>query len=171
MNPHPLILLGIAMMIAGCSEGEDRYQVAETAAAQETLKYLKEITLPAIEFSDTPVRDAVDFLQQRSVEVGAPAPSHRISMSVDLPPSPDESTLFSTKTEQPGGFQPPGPAPEDTSLRITFAARDASFWDALIRVSEQANLSVKIDKLGQVHVSKVSANNAAQTTASPSSGL
>ncbi len=79
-------LTGIAVLfaifvigISGCSDSEpkvaDTKKTPDHSTATITLEQkLKDITIPFVEFSDTPLKDALAFLQQRSVELDVNEP-------------------------------------------------------------------------------------------------
>ncbi len=62
--PTALILIVFFVGVAGFAEGEK-----SIAADNETLEKMESIILPKIEFSDTPLSDAMRYFQQRSIEL------------------------------------------------------------------------------------------------------
>ena len=103
---------------------------------QVTDKDAKRVVLPSLEFNVTPLRDVLEFLQQRTAElreesVPDPVPQTQIIKDVSFP------------TLQRNGAG-------DT--RVTFHARNITVWDALIRVLTPLDLEIAVDEAGHMTV-------------------
>lgn len=127
-------------------------------AIEAIKKRLDETILPSVEFADTPLVDALEFLQQRAAELSPKTTSELFSQT--------ESTL-----EEAGGAAPQGndsfgfegnasgfegndfvplPFEEDTMPRITLRLSNVPLGEALRYVSSLASLTYRIEPGGIV---------------------
>ena len=99
----------------------------DTRGTQSVSRKLEEIRIPSINFRDATIREAIDFIKQRSVALDTeePDPNRRgINIVLKLDP-----TL----------------AGSDAGTRITLALTDVPLGEALRYIATAANLKVKVE--------------------------
>jgi general secretion pathway protein D len=122
---------------------------------------LNRIIIPRIEFRDATVREAIDFLKQKSrdLDTTEPDPSRRgVNIVLKLEPSTSITTTPAVPAPAapgiPGLEAEPAPAiPATTTVasvnpadaRITLSLSNIPLMEALRYITNQANLKVKID--------------------------
>jgi general secretion pathway protein D len=106
---------------------------------------LARIILPAIEFRQTTLNDAVAYLRQESrrLDVGEPDPERRgVNIFVQAPAI--IATVAGAPATSPADVQPAGSIPAP-SVRITLSMNRIPLLEALKYVAVQAGLKVKIE--------------------------
>lgn len=110
---------------------------------------LKEIIIPVIDFEDTSIEEAIDFLRLRSRELDPDADQTKrgVSFVIRKPRSvlsPEEVAVIE---KEAGG--PLGGVPNRNGLRIKeLRMQNVSLWDALHRIADETGLQVEISESG-----------------------
>lgn len=102
---------------------------------------LQSLILPVIDFEDTTVEEAVDFLRQRSAELDPMAEDRHLHRGVSF-----VVRKPARETSPQGEEEPPllDTSKEYASIRITLSERNISVWDALQRIASHAQLKIEI---------------------------
>lgn len=113
---------------------------------------LNRIIIPKIEFREATIREAIDFLKQKSRDLDPdPDPAHRgVNIVLKLEGSPGAPAALPTEPA-PGGV--PGLTPEPaggvsvnpSDVRITLSLSNVPMMEALKYITNLANLKIKID--------------------------
>lgn len=101
--------------------------VIDARGTQSVSRKLEEIRIPSINFRDATIREAIDFIKQRSIalDTAEPDPNRRgINIVLKLDPSM---------------------ASADAGTRITLALTDVPLGEALRYIATAANLKVKVE--------------------------
>jgi general secretion pathway protein D len=101
------------------------------------------VTLPVIDFEDTTLEDAIDYLRQRFLELDPDRVPERRGVSVVVRKSRIEGrSIIDGELDADGAL--PGMDPE--MRLITYQARDVSAWTALCEICDQAGMRVSFDE-------------------------
>ncbi len=125
-------------------EAAVRIHQADRRASEFTRNKLRSIILPAIEFENTPVKDALDFLAQKAIELDpAPHAMRGVNFRVEAaqPFSPGDLG-FDDPATGGGGF---GSEPKSADTRITLRLTNVPLDDALRYVTELALLKYRLE--------------------------
>ncbi len=104
---------------------------------------MEKIIIPVIDFEDTSVEEAIDFLRQKSVELDPERESAPKGVSFVIRKPREDSSRDASREADAGGIL--GGASETGALRIKeLHLRDISLWAVLHRVAEECGLKVEI---------------------------
>lgn len=133
----------------------------DTRGTEAITNKLNRITIPKIEFREATVREAIDFLKQKSreLDVQEPDPTRRgvnIVLKLDsgpasaapAAPEPAPATPAIPGLEAapaPAAVVPAGPAVNPADARITLSLSNIPLVEALRYITNLANLKIKID--------------------------
>ena len=132
-------------------------QGATTAVSNVAMiNKLNRIIIPKIEFRDATVREAIDFLKQKSreLDVQEPDPTRRgvnIVLKLETSASYSTSAVAPAAAAIPGiestpaGAAPAAPAVNPSDVRITLSLSNIPLMEALRYITNLAGLKVKID--------------------------
>ena len=70
-----------------------RQAVTKKEDADEMAEKIDDIVIPSIEFHDTPLKDALDFLRQRAIELDADSPKEKKGVNIVLKPAEENETV------------------------------------------------------------------------------
>ena len=123
---------------------DSRSTVEDTGADERRgtelmLARLNRIIIPRVEFGDTPIKEAIDFLRRQSRTQDTPDQGEGINIFLDVPPANAAPTVPTVEGEEPV-------APARTiSDRITLKLSNVPLYEALRYVALQAGLKVKVE--------------------------
>ncbi len=146
-------------------ESDSRVNTQNLPDNQALLNRLTRIIVPQIQFRDATVREAVDFLKQKSVELDTtePDPAKRgVNIVLKMESAPAPQGITSTETELPAEPAIPGlpeavvpeettaavtaPAVDPAEARITLSLRQVPLLQALTYIADLSGLKVKVDE-------------------------
>lgn len=134
--------------ISSSGQGEDQESTKQTKRPRQTSgssagfrirEKLRSIVIPKIEFEDTSVEEAIDFLRLRSIELDpATDPTQKgVSLLIRKPREESEDS----EAQKPGAVLFPA---EASTTRLTLQETNISLWDTLHLIAREAGLKVEI---------------------------
>src|SRR5688572_11516976 len=131
-----MLIAGVAFVGAARSQDPAARKIADAPQTNGDLRHkLNAIVIPRLELREAPVREALDFLQKKSVELDPAKTGAKIILKLDaegtVPPLPNDKTLVDSLN------------PED--VRITVSLFNIPLIEALRYVTSLANLKVKLE--------------------------
>jgi len=145
-----LILASTAAFAADSSSSTAPAQPAPSNA--ENLSRLERIIIPKLEFRETTIREAIDFLKKKSTELDADAPPGERGLNIVLKldaPGSGPSAIPGIAAAPGRGQSTPEAAPpalgNPAEARITLSLKNISMLEALKYVTTLANLKLKVE--------------------------
>jgi general secretion pathway protein D len=146
-STHATLLVGLVactMMFAHADEEGPQVSPAEALNRRK----LERIIIPKLEFRDATLREAIDFLKKKCVELDTDSPSGERGLNIVLKLEAADRGGGDASPAIPGipGRGAAGPAWKNPAeARITLSLANISLLEALRYVTGMANLKLKID--------------------------
>lgn len=133
-------------MFTSCSDTEegDRQSSRQTPDSDEhpVVTKLNQIVIPKVDFSETPIEEAIDFARMRSIQLDPEEDPTRKGISFILRIPKQEGEL---EREGELGFAPIEPTRTRT---ITYKADDVRYLDLVAEIARQAALDAYLTSVG-----------------------
>jgi hypothetical protein len=130
---RPLVVIVAGLSLLFLSTSPHAAEAPEPAREDAIRRKLMTFIIPRLEFREASIREAIDFLKQKSIQVDPdPDPGNRgVSIVLRLP------------VNQPAGVPAP-PAVDPDGPRITLSLSNIPLWEALRYVGEMAHLKLTV---------------------------
>lgn len=137
---HLWLILSLSFFASAC----DRSRVAGSKARPDAADYyamakLSKIVIPVVNFQDTPIEDAVDFLRMCSFQMEGGPPEQR-----------GVSWIIKSQRNDAADNCAGDPVDPDEAPKINYSAKDVGLLTAIEEVARQAHLDVYLTNVGIV---------------------
>ena len=136
---HLWLILSLGFVASAC----DRSRVDGSGATEErpnaadyVMAKLEKIVIPVINFQDTSIEEAIDFLRMRSFELESGEPERR-----------GVSWIMKSRRSDAGGLEPVEP---NQVPKINYIAKNVGLLTAMEEIARQAHLDVYLTNVGIV---------------------
>lgn len=137
-------LIGGILPVIGDSENGAAKETVQPRFGPRFVAKLDSIVIPKVNFEDTTLEEAINFLRQRIMDLDPELDTRR--KGVALPPSPRPAVESHSSVVNDTALDLPSSSGE--AIRITFKAKNIKVLDALFELAERTNLDAYVTSQG-----------------------